>query len=229
MGVKVHATIKEEPSIATLRAYGSNIPSDGVPGKNATVVKQQPSPTDVLSFYTGDETDGDIQMSTLKSWLDWEREAEDVCRRGRDMWYDSEESKKDLAGELIFAHRPGALLISTSRIPSTPDRHRDRPISSSVQRDLQAIGRASFRSTSTSSTVIPLRLETRDFPIRLTPSSSYPGDYGTEERLSADQVREDQLDEFNYLVRLLLRQGKHEPQNRLSVRIVFPNGEFTYA
>ncbi len=82
--VKLEATIREEPSTATLR-----------PARNTSDSPGRLEP-EVVSWDAEEESGG---VQVFKSWLEWQREAGDECRRVRDDWVDSEESKNAVAGQ----------------------------------------------------------------------------------------------------------------------------------
>ena len=86
IGAKLQATIKEERSNATLRA-GRKAQLEN--GKKARKIQASP----------GEWDDGDSSMETVRSWVEWKREADDEYRRTRTYWMDDEESKNAMAGQ----------------------------------------------------------------------------------------------------------------------------------
>lgn len=88
-GVIPQATIKEEPSIATIRP---NRCSD------SSSVKYRESEIEMINWETGEVDAGDQAM---KGWLQWKREADDEYRRTKREWQDSEESKMAVEGRCL--------------------------------------------------------------------------------------------------------------------------------
>lgn len=57
-------------------------------------IREEPSLVDMKKNPSGYK-----EVTTVRSYLDWEREADDECRRIRDEWEDSEESKQAVSGQ----------------------------------------------------------------------------------------------------------------------------------
>ena len=86
--VKIHPTIKEEPSIATLRAKAS--PNDDLVSKaKAKTVNPAAEVVRVRSWYAdGQEDDDEEVMQQMKKWSELRHEADYECRRGKELWDD---------------------------------------------------------------------------------------------------------------------------------------------
>ena len=101
LGVVVQATIKEEPSLATLRnvALGA-------------AIGRQPSWCET--------EDDEPTVTSVKHFVEWKREADDEYRRTRACWTDSEESKHAVAGESIICWFV-SVLTEEFKLPMTND------------------------------------------------------------------------------------------------------------
>ena len=86
IGARLQATIKEERSSATLKA------SRKAQAEHAEKLHQDKTKA-------VDWDDDDAPMETVRSWVEWKREADDEYRRTRTYWVDDEESKNAVAGE----------------------------------------------------------------------------------------------------------------------------------
>ena len=62
--------------------------------KPQATIREEPSLVDMKQ-----DPSGYKEVTTVRSYLDWEREADDECRRIRDEWEDSEESKQAVSGK----------------------------------------------------------------------------------------------------------------------------------
>lgn len=60
------------------------------------------------------------EVTTVRGYLAWEREADEECRRVRDVWEDSEESKQALSGESSCFHCL-RLVCSSVSLPAAKD------------------------------------------------------------------------------------------------------------
>ncbi|WVQ72025.1 hypothetical protein IAR50_001569 [Cryptococcus sp. DSM 104548] len=86
--VNVGATIHEVPSIATLRPKkASNSPNHT---RRSVVSQHEPTIMGVDMLESDNEID---RVDTVRSWVQWEREAMDEFRKTKNVWRDSEESK----------------------------------------------------------------------------------------------------------------------------------------
>ncbi|ORY35692.1 hypothetical protein BCR39DRAFT_27980 [Naematelia encephala] len=104
-GVRPQATIREEPSMATLRAARTSSSPAAirvVPSRSTL----RGSPKVILD----NEEDDLSRMRAVKSWLQFEREAGDEYRRTKDHWSDSEESKLAVAAEFVKPRSPTEIL-----------------------------------------------------------------------------------------------------------------------
>lgn len=106
-GVKLHATIREEPSTVTLR-----------PTKISTSPKCVPAEPKIVSWDADQLEEG--SMHTLKSWLEWQREAGDEYQKVKDEWVDSEESKHAVAGQSYISRGLETLMhLAEFKMPMT--------------------------------------------------------------------------------------------------------------
>jgi serine/arginine repetitive matrix protein 2 len=89
-GLQLPATIREQPSMATLRANrcSSSPPRVQVVGWDGDVTVEKES-----------------AEKAVKCWLSFQREADDEYKRTKYSWQDSEESKHAVAGESIVVSR----------------------------------------------------------------------------------------------------------------------------
>ncbi|TYJ53515.1 hypothetical protein B9479_005846 [Cryptococcus floricola] len=86
--VNVGATIHEVPSIATLRPKkASNSPEHT---RRSVLSQHEPTIMGVDMLESDDEID---KVDSVRSWVQWEREAMDEFRKTKNVWRDSEESK----------------------------------------------------------------------------------------------------------------------------------------
>ena len=84
--VQVHPTIKEEPSVAALRAQAS--PYASTEGKGKTIT-QPPQVVKVRSWYADGQEDEDEEvLQQMKKWSELQHEANYECRRGKMLWED---------------------------------------------------------------------------------------------------------------------------------------------
>ncbi|ORX38363.1 hypothetical protein BD324DRAFT_620565 [Kockovaella imperatae] len=96
-GVTVHPTIKEEPSLTTLRA---KISPRNVQNDNSTIRVAGPGPRQpiqVKSWYAdGEEEEEEVEdqemLQQMKKWSELRHEAEYECRRGKMLWQDPRSS-----------------------------------------------------------------------------------------------------------------------------------------
>ena len=88
-GVTLHPTIKEEPSLATLRANCS--PAAISQAKVGAVAAR--APVKVKSWYADGEEDDDQEvLEQMRKWSELRHEAEHECRRGKELWQDPRSS-----------------------------------------------------------------------------------------------------------------------------------------
>ena len=94
-GVIPQPTIREEPSMATLRgAKTSNGPSH----KASRATLREPK---IAKWSSSEESDveSEADVDVVSNWLKLQREADDECRRNQMEWADSEETRNALAGQ----------------------------------------------------------------------------------------------------------------------------------
>lgn len=70
--------------------------------RSSAAVQPQPTIKEEPSLANLRNAHGDYdEVTTVRSYLDWEREADEECKRVRDVWEDSEVSKQALSSKLI--------------------------------------------------------------------------------------------------------------------------------
>ena len=115
VGVQVQATIREEPSNATLR--------------DAALARQKRTEPRVVDW----DDDG-TPAETVRSWNEWKREADKEYRRMRSYDGDDDQAQEVIAGELIWLDRKGGRL--TGRLQAADDSCRCECVHCQVASDL---------------------------------------------------------------------------------------------
>lgn len=92
-GVVPQPTIREEPSMATLRAAKT---SNGPSHQASRATLREPK---IAKWSSGAESDleSEADIDVVSNWLKLQREADDECRRNQMEWADSEETRMVLA------------------------------------------------------------------------------------------------------------------------------------
>lgn len=90
--VNIDATIHEMPSLATLR------PNKSSTSPAPSYAFDPQSELTVMGIETR-EMEGEVdRLNSVRTWVQWEREAVDEFRKAKNVWVDSEESRMAISG-----------------------------------------------------------------------------------------------------------------------------------